>query len=112
MNDFYLVSTRLKTAMENSRMTASELARRSGINKSNISRYLKGEIIPKAKAINAMATALQVTPTWLFGLSSSNCLDLSRLTTENQAKLSEYYQSLLYAQRHPDSTFTYEEIPK
>lgn len=61
------IKERIKEALELRGMTASELARKSKIDKGAISRYLKGEVIPKQSKVGAMATALNVSPTWLLG---------------------------------------------
>ena len=61
------VKDRLKKALDVMDMTAADLARKSGINKGAISRYLKGEVIPKRNAIGFLAEALGVSPSWLMG---------------------------------------------
>lgn len=61
------VKDRLKIALDLFGITAADLARKSGINKGAISRYLKGEVIPKRNAIGFMADALGVSPSWLMG---------------------------------------------
>ena len=48
-------------------MTPAELARRSGVDKGSISRYLSGKFEPKQSAVHSMAKALNVSPAWLLG---------------------------------------------
>lgn len=48
-------------------MTQSELAKRSGISKSSISRYIKGDWEGKQSAVYELAKALGVTEAWLMG---------------------------------------------
>ncbi len=68
MDSLYNVKTRLTEALEMRDMTATELAKRSGVSKSNICRYMKGTIQPRPSALISMAEVLQVSPIWLLGL--------------------------------------------
>lgn len=61
------VKNRLKEALKLRSFSISELARRSGVDKASISRYLSGAFTPKQNAIGAMAEALNVNPAWLLG---------------------------------------------
>jgi transcriptional regulator with XRE-family HTH domain len=67
MNDLFIVKQRLAEAMKYRNISAIELADKSGLNKSTIFRYLKGERIPRAGAIVKLATALRINPSWLVG---------------------------------------------
>ena len=106
------IKERIKEALIARDMTASDLARKSGLNKGAISKYLKGDVIPKQTAIGQMAEALHVSPSWLMGYdvpmeSQSQRIkaDLEkRLNTEllnaqNYAKLIGYYEALLESQK-------------
>lgn len=62
-------SARLKEALEMKNMSAAELARLSGVSEPDISRYKKGEFIPKLERMTRMADALGVAPDWLAGKS-------------------------------------------
>lgn len=57
---------KLAQALKDNKMTATELAQRSGVNKSLISRYLTGERIPKYDKISSMAKALHVDERYLL----------------------------------------------
>lgn len=100
------IKDRLKMALDERNMLSVELARRSGINKGTISRYLRGEVIPKQNAIGAMAEALNVSPAWLMGYDLTMDgkkkveIDISKLTELNQAKLIAYYQALVDSQEN------------
>ena len=59
-------SERLKACMEEMDIKPSELSKLTGIDKSSISRYLKGDYVPKQLKITALADALHVDPGWLF----------------------------------------------
>jgi len=61
--DFML---RLRYAMQDKNMTASELSRLSGVGKSDISYYLKGRYVPKQDKCYLLAKALNVDPMWLM----------------------------------------------
>jgi len=61
------IKDRIKEALLKRDMTASDLAKKSGINKGSISKYLRGDVLPKQSAIDAMARALYVLPSWLMG---------------------------------------------
>jgi repressor LexA len=62
-------ANRLKTAMENSNMKAVDLHNKTGISKSTISEYLAGSYEPKQKNIYKLATALNILPSELMGIS-------------------------------------------
>ena len=57
---------RLRMAMQNKGITASELSRLSGVGKSDISYYLKGKYVPKQDKCYMLAKALDVDPGWLM----------------------------------------------
>ena len=61
------IKDRLNEALQIRNMTANELAKQSGLNKGSISKYRRGDIVPKQNAIAAMARALTVSPAWLMG---------------------------------------------
>lgn len=98
------IKDRLKKALDERNMLSIELARKSGINKGTISRYLRGEVIPKQSAIGAMAEALSVSPAWLMGYDLTMDgkkkieIDVTRLNEINQAKLVAYFQALVDSQ--------------
>lgn len=109
------IKDKLQEAMSLRGMKASELARRSGLNKGIISRYLRGKAKPKPDSVDALAIALGVSPTWLLGydtntpptisfeVDTDRYLDLNRLNRKNRLLATAYYQALLDTQ---------EEIPK
>ncbi len=107
------IKDRIKEALEVRDMTASELAKKSGINKGAISKYLNGLVMPKQSAIGEMAKALSVSPAWLMGYEVSmepqnsvaqalieNITNgkIQKLNEKNQARLMAYYQALLDSQ--------------
>lgn len=61
------IAERLRKAMENSNISQTELAKRTGIGKSSISTYLAGSYEPKQKNIYRMAQVLDVNEAWLMG---------------------------------------------
>lgn len=104
MDNLYIIKDRLNEALALRGMNISELALKSGLNKSSVSRYLSGQMIPRSIAIGKMATALGVSPTWVLGYDVTmdgkeiRHIDLGQLTEVNQEKLMAYYQALLDTQ--------------
>lgn len=100
------IRERIKEALDLRGMMPIDLARKSGINKGSISKYLKGDVIPKQSAIGAMAKALDVLPSWLMGYDvpmeavtpKVEKIDTSKLTKANLDRLEAYYQALLDSQ--------------
>lgn len=58
---------RLAEAMKIRELTQTDLHERTGINKSSISTYLKGEYKAKHDKVDLLAIALRVDPAWLMG---------------------------------------------
>lgn len=99
------IKDRLREALNIRNMTAADLARMSGVDKGSVSRYLKGDIIPKQTKIDAMSKALDVSPAWLLGFSVdihgnalTPAIELEKLSPENKARLLAYYQALIDSQ--------------
>ena len=99
------IKDRLAEALKVRQMKPVDLARKSGINKGSISRYLKGDFLPKQNAIGAMANALNVSPAWLMGYDLTmdgqelpTEIEIQRLNPSNKARLLAYYQALLDSQ--------------
>lgn len=61
------VANRLRKAMNISGKTQADLARETGIGKSNLSRYISGKFDPKSDTVYKLATALNVSEMWLWG---------------------------------------------
>ncbi len=105
MDNLYIIKDRINEALMVRNMTRNELADKSGINKGTISRYLRGETIPRSLAIGRIAKALNVNPTWILGYdvpmegdSMPIEINVELLTTTNQQKLLAYYEGLLDSQ--------------
>ena len=107
MDNLYIIKDRLNEALQMRKMTAAELAIKTGINKSSISRYLSGENLPRSLAIGKMAKALDVNPAWVLGyeVSMDNAVEaeaevisLENLSEINKEKIKSYYQALLDSQ--------------
>lgn len=60
-------SKRLRELLDINGITQSELARKSGISKSSISRYLKGDWEAKQDAVYSIAKTTNVNEAWLMG---------------------------------------------
>lgn len=104
MNNLYIIKDRLNEAMRLRDMNLTELAEKTGLNKSTVSRYLKGAVIPRTAAIGKMAQALGVSPAWILGYDVSMSgkelpkIEIQRLNEENKARLLAYYQALIDSQ--------------
>lgn len=98
------IKDRLQEALTVRGMTASDLANKSGINKGAISKYLKGTVTPKQTAIGILASALDVSPSWLLGYDLTMdgkeppVIDISKLNDINKEKIAAYYQALIDSQ--------------
>ncbi len=60
-------SVRIREAMDKAGMKQVDLAEKTGMSKSAISRYISGEYEPKQKALYRMGRALGVAEMWLAG---------------------------------------------
>lgn len=60
-------ANRLRDALSANRMTQTELCEKTGIGKSSITAYLKGEYQAKQDKVDSIARALHVSPAWLMG---------------------------------------------
>ena len=92
---------RLKKALSSKGWTGADLARASGVNKSEVSRYLHGQVIPKQTKIGKMAEALGVSPAWLLGYdvaTSPDAIEFDKLSETNKARLLAYYRALIDSQ--------------
>ena len=58
---------RLKTLLETENLSQAELSRRTGISKSSITHYLKGDWEGKQDAVYAIASVTHVNESWLLG---------------------------------------------
>ena len=98
------IKERLNAALELRGLSAAELAAKSGLQKSSVSRYLSGQNVPRSLALGKMAAALDVSPAWLLGYDltidgkEKPSVNVELLTDANQARLLAYYQALLDAQ--------------
>lgn len=64
-------SERLRTSMDEANMKAVELHELTGISKASISEYLSGNYEPKQRNIFKIAQALNVSPSYLMGVSDT-----------------------------------------
>lgn len=109
MDNLFIIKNRLNEAMQLRQCTVSELAKKSGLSKSSVSRYLTGENIPRSIAIGKLANALNVSPTWILGynvtIDGKEIIDIDtdKLTDENKARLTAYYQALLDTQKENEN---------
>ena len=113
-------SKRLRTAIDMRGISQTELAKKTGISKSSISHYLKGDWEGKQDAVYALALALNVSEAWLMGFDakmergnnltapqSTDDMDeinqiFASLSPDNQAKLVELGHLYLTAQHNSE----------
>lgn len=96
-----IVANRLNYAIENLGITAKELSKRSGVSEQDISHYRKGDWMPKRDKCYRLATALNVSPVWLWGLdyNEQSIEDLwSQLTDDNKEQVRNYLIFLISQQ--------------
>ncbi|MCI7344227.1 MAG: helix-turn-helix domain-containing protein [Fusobacterium necrophorum] len=60
-------STRIRQALEIRNLKQIELSEKSGVKPSALNQYISGKIVPRQKALSALALALNVSETWLMG---------------------------------------------
>lgn len=64
-------ANRLKKALELNNLTQTQLAEKSGLDKSLISNYISGNYKAKQDNLSILATILNVSETWLMGYDVS-----------------------------------------
>lgn len=103
---------KLKQAMLKHGINQRELAKRSGLSEASISRYLKGQMIPRANAATKLANVLHVDPVYLLNIEGmeialeyKTTLDLDKLSDRNKDLIMAYYKALLDSQEvdHADT---------
>ena len=60
-------SNRIKHALDFRNLKQIDLAEKSGVKPSALNQYITGKIIPRQKALTALALALDVNEVWLMG---------------------------------------------
>ena len=113
-------SKRLRTAIDMRGISQTVLAKKTGISKSSISHYLKGDWEGKQDAVYALALALNVSEAWLMGFDakmergnnltapqSTDDMDeinqiFASLSPDNRAKLVELGHLYLTAQHNSE----------
>ena len=105
-----LLGSRLKEIREKKRqMTSAELHRKTGISKSSLTRYEKGDRLPGASELRALCDALEVSPQYLlygdeareFGPLSTSVYDLN---IESDRQFMLIATVLLQSLSRPDRT--------
>lgn len=63
------IISRMQDLMAQKDLTAAELSRRTGIDRSTLCHYLRGDYLPKFDKIEKIASALEVPVAYLTGIS-------------------------------------------
>ena len=90
---------RLEQAMNEYGISQAELSRRSGVAESTISSYRAGAYAPRNKKLYLIATALNVSPSWLMGYdleSNEDALDLALQSVWSEMSDEQKKQALDY----------------
>ena len=74
-----ITATRLCTAMRRKGISKAELARRTGLSKASITQYTKGDVKPKQDRIYILSEALNISPSWLMGITDNEINFSSRV---------------------------------
>ena len=101
---------RLRDALNRKELTASELAKRSGVSKASISQYMNGSHVPSNISASKLANVLDVNPLYLMGFdipeeipkyNQLNGADRDALfkLPDGSAEIIEIYRSLGPARR-------------
>ena len=108
------INQRIKNLMARDGLTMTELAKKTGLSRSTISRYLSGKVEPKRNAIGAIAKAFHVDPVWLAGFdvpasdytaetpegtASIEVEHFNELSPENIKKVENYVKKLYELQK-------------
>jgi transcriptional regulator with XRE-family HTH domain len=88
-------SERLRKAITDKGISASELSRISGVGKSDISYYLKGRYLPKQDKCYMLARALDVNPGWLMtGVQQRSTEELREIPVKDTKELVKLIQAM------------------
>lgn len=99
------INKRIREEMVRQNLTMTDLANKSGLSRSTISRYVSDSIEPKQNAVGALAKALHVSPAWLLGFDEAKTpqvnrfIDIQTLSEINRIKLVAYYEGLLDSEK-------------
>ena len=66
------IPKRLSAILDYFSITQKELAQRSGLTETSLSRYINGNRIPTVSAIISITKATGVSPSWILGFGPDN----------------------------------------
>ena len=90
MKEYEVFAKRLKFMMKTRSTTNKELANKIGVTEATISRYLKGDRIPRGTEIAAIAKEFDVSSDYLLGLDDDfNSKNKGTICTDKLLKLCE-----------------------
>lgn len=96
-------SDRLRTSMDAANMKAVELHELTGISKASISEYLSGSYEPKQRNIFKIAQALNVSPSYLMGVSDTprahthTSDELPAITRRDERQIAKDLEDMLHS---------------
>lgn len=93
-------SSRLQQLVNNYGITASALAKESGLHRASVCRYLSGEYTPSDQNAEKLAEVLNVDPAWLQGKDDTKRMNVltdsyNMLNELGKSRVLEYIEILL-----------------
>ncbi|MDD3960006.1 MAG: helix-turn-helix transcriptional regulator [Oscillospiraceae bacterium] len=73
----HTIGKRIRSARENAKMTARELAKRLGVSPTRLSNWENGTNRPRAEYISSISRILEVSTDYLLGITAENQLKVS-----------------------------------
>lgn len=104
-----LFAERLNMALRRKNITITELGKRTGIHKADISNYRHGRYIPKQSNVFKLALALDVSPVWLWGMTDDPHINNELEYLWSQLHDSEREEALSYMRYLLLRSVTHEE---
>lgn len=105
-NDKQITAQRLKEAMDDIGISASELAAKSKIKKASISQYYNAHQAPSNISATAIAKVLGVNPVWLMGFDVPKHEETADKDEKNEAELLGMYRQLPKSRKKDVMDFT------
>jgi len=83
---------RLRQARRKAKLSQDELAQRIGASRSSVARWERGNDVPSARTVWAMATELEVAARWLLGMRESG--ERPEWPSDDERRLLAAYRAL------------------
>lgn len=112
MNSPYTFAQRLRQLLDVKGITQTELSRKTGISKSSISHYLKGDWEGKQNAVYAISSAYGINESWLMGadVAMDKVVPPPSVILSDEVEISEIAQVAAGFDKAPLSNFEYDKF--